>query len=107
MPPSFSSQLPTTKLIKNENETLSYWCIVTAKPAASILWQLNGQNLTETPPYNYSVSVTPDSQSNQSKTLSYLHMNRVTRKQSGNFSCLAYNDAGKESQTTELEVRCE
>ena len=76
------------------------------KPAATILWQLNGQNLTETPPYNYSVTVTPVSQSKLLKTLANLTIDRVTWREYGNVSCLAYNDAGKRSQTTELEVRC-
>jgi len=40
------------------------------------------------------------------KTLSYLTINRVTWREDGNFSCLAYNDAGEKSLSTELEVRC-
>jgi len=106
VPPSFSSQLPTTKQTKTENETVSYSCIAEAKPAATILWQLNGKNRTRTFPYNYSESFAPIPQSKLLKTLSYLTINRVTWRQHGNFSCLAYNDAGKKSQTTELEVRC-
>ena len=104
--PIFSSQLPVNKQTKTENETVSYSCIADAKPAATILWQLDGQNLTETSPYNYSVSVKPASQSKLLKTLANLTIDRVTWREYGNVSCLAYNDAGKRSQTTELEVRC-
>jgi len=106
VPPAFSSQLPTNIQTKTENETVSYSCMAEGKPAATILWQLNGQNLTETPPYNYSVTVTPVSQSKLLKTLANLTIDRVTWREYGNVSCLAYNDAGKRSQTTELEVRC-
>ena len=107
VPPTlYINQLPT-KQTKTENETVSYSCRTEAKPAATILWQLNGENLTETPPYNYSVSFAPILQSKLLKTLSYLTINRVTWRQHGNFSCLVYNDAGEKSQATELEVRCE
>ena len=104
--PTFSSQLPSTKQTKTENETVSYSCITKAKPAATILWQLDKENLTETSPYNFSVSVAPIAQSKLLRTLAYLTINRVTWRQDGNFSCLAYNGAGEKSQTTELEVRC-
>lgn len=107
VPPTFSSQLPTSKTTKTENETVSYSCTVEAKPAATIQWILNGQNLTlGTPPYNISVSVAPIVNSKLLRTLAYLTVNRVTWRQNGSFSCLAFNDAGKKSQTTELEVRC-
>lgn len=104
--PIFSSQLPVNKQTKTENETVSYSCIADAKPAATILWQLDGQNLTETSPYNYSVSVKPILQSKFWQTLSYLTFNKVTWRENGKISCLAYNEAGEESQTTELVVRC-
>ena len=107
VPPTFSSQLPTIKTTKTENDSVSYSCTVEAKPAATIQWILNGQNLTlGTPPYNISVSVAPIPSSKLLKTLAYLTVNRVTWRQNGSFSCLAFNDAGKKSQTTELEVRC-
>ncbi|KAL9964639.1 hypothetical protein ACROYT_G028311 [Oculina patagonica] len=104
VPPTFSSQLPASKT-KTENEIVSYSCTVEAKPAAKIQWILNGQNLTFTPPYNISSSVTPILNSKLLKSLDYLTINRVTWQQHGNFSCLAFNNAGKKSQTTELEVR--
>ena len=106
VPPTFSSQLPTTKTTKTEDEAVSYSCIVEAKPAATIQWILNGQNLTNTPPYNISTSDAPIVNSKLLKTLSYLTVNKVTWRENGNFSCLAFNDAGQKSQTTELEVRC-
>ena len=106
VPPTFSSQLPTTKTTKTENETVSYSCTVEAKPAATIQWILNGQNLTYTAPYNISTFVSPIVNSKLLKTLSYLTVNKVTWRQRGNFSCLAFNVAGKKSQNTELEVRC-
>ncbi|KAJ7392892.1 Immunoglobulin C-2 Type [Desmophyllum pertusum] len=40
VPPSFTTQLPTTKQTKTENETFSYSCTADAKPAAAILWTL-------------------------------------------------------------------
>ena len=106
VPPTFSSQLPTTKQTKTENETVSYSSAVEAKPAATIQWILNGQNLTYTAPYNISSSVALISNSKLLKTLAYLTVNRVSWREHGNFSCLAFNNAGKKSQTTELEVRC-
>ena len=106
VPPTFSSHLPSTKTIKIENENVSYSCTVEAKQAATIEWILNGQNLTNTPPYNISLSVAPIANYKFFKTLAYLGINKVTWRQNGNFSCLAFNDAGKKSQTTELEVRC-
>ena len=102
----FSSQLSITKTTKKENETVSYSCTVEAKPAATIQWILNGQNLTNTPPYNISVSVALIANSKLLKTLAYLTINKVTWRQHGNLSCLAFNDAGKKSQTTELDVLC-
>jgi len=103
--PVFSSQLP--KQTKTENETVSYSCTTEAKPAANVLWKFNGKNLTaETSPYNYSVSVAPISQSKLLRTRSYLTINRVTWRENGIFSCLAYNDAGERSLSAELEVRC-
>ncbi|XP_078379822.1 hemicentin-2-like isoform X2 [Oculina patagonica] len=106
VPPTFSSQLPKTKTQKTENETVSYSCTVEAKPVATIQWILNGQNLTVgTPPYNISSSFTPIEDSKLLKTLAYLTVSRVTWRQNGNFSCLAFNNAGKKSQTTELEVQ--
>ena len=106
VPPTFSSQLPAAKQTKTENETMSYSCAVEAKPAATIQWILNGQNLSYTAPYNISSSVAPISNSKLLKTLAYLTVNRVSWREHGNFSCLAFNNAGKKSQTTELEVRC-
>ncbi|XP_078379844.1 hemicentin-1-like [Oculina patagonica] len=105
VPPTFSSQLPVSKTTKTENETVSYSCTVEAKPAATIQWILNGQNLTYTPPYNISSSVAPILNSKLWKTLGYFIVKKVTWRQHGNFSCLAFNNAGKKSQITELEVR--
>ena len=104
--PVFYSQLPA-KQTKTENETVSYSCITEAKPAATVLWKLDGKNLTaETSPYNFSVSVAPISQSKLLRTLSNLTINRVSWRENGNFSCLAYNGAGERSLSTELEVHC-
>ena len=106
MPPSFQSQLPTNKLTKTENETVNYGCTVQAKPVAQIIWMLNGRNLTNTPPYNISTNFVPVPNSKLSSTLAYLNIDKVTWRQNGTFSCVAFNNAGKRSQTTELEVRC-
>ncbi|KAJ7323713.1 hypothetical protein OS493_031128 [Desmophyllum pertusum] len=105
IPPSFTTQLPTTKQTKTENDTLSYSCTAQAKPAAAILWTLNGQNLTNTPPYNISVSFVPADNSKLFKSLAYLSVDKVTWRQNGTFSCLAVNNAGEKSQTTDLEIR--
>ena len=106
MPPSFQSQLPTNKQTKTENETVNYGCTVQAKPAAHIVWTLNGRNLTNTPPYNISANFVPVPNSKLLSTLAYLNIDKVTWRQNGTFSCVAFNNAGQRSQTTELEVRC-
>ena len=103
--PVFTSPLPP-KQTKTENETVSYSCITQAKPAATVLWKLNGKNLPEASPYNFSVSVAPIPQSKLLRTWSYLTIDRVSWRENGTFSCLAYNDAGEKSLSTELEVRC-
>ncbi|KAJ7323708.1 Hemicentin 2 [Desmophyllum pertusum] len=95
VPPSFTTQLPTTKQTKTENDTLSYSCTAQAKPIAAILWTLNGQNLTNTPPYNISVSFVPVENSKLLKSLAYLSVDKVTWRQNGTFSCLAVNNADR------------
>jgi len=105
VPPTFSSTLPTTKQIRDENQTMSYSCTAEAKPAARILWVLNGQNLAHILPYNIVGSFQMIPNSKLFRTSGYLIMKRLTWRQYGNFSCIAYNDAGRTRQNTELEVR--
>ena len=106
VPPTFPSTLPTPKQIRDENQTMSYSCTAEAKPAARILSVLNGQNLPLIPPYNITASFQIIPNSKLFRTFGYLIMKRLTWRQYGNFSCIAYNDAGRTRQNTELEVRC-
>ena len=98
--------LPTTKQIRNENQTIDYTCTAEAKPYASIRWMLNGQNLTNIPPYNITERIAGPAPSKLLTTFGYLNIKHLTWQQYGNFSCVAINDAGSVKQNTELEVRC-
>ena len=107
VPPSFNpvNTLPTTKQTKDENQTISYSCRAEAKPAAEFQWVLNGQNLTNTPPYNIT-GVVSGPVNKLFTTVGYLTIKQLTWQQYGNFSCIAINAAGNVRQNTELEVRC-
>ena len=97
--------LPTTKLIRNENESVEYTCVAEAKPYAVFVWMLNGKNLTHTPPYNITERIIGPS-SKIFTTFAYLNIKHLTWQQYGNFSCVAINEGGTRTQRTELEVRC-
>ena len=97
--------LPTTKQIRNENQTMDYTCTAEAKPYASIRWMLNGQNLTNIALYNIIERISGPA-SRLFTTFGYLNIKHLTCQQYGNFSCVAINDAGSVKQHTELEVRC-
>ena len=86
---------------------MDYICTAKAKPYASIRWMLNGQNLTNTAPYNITETISGPEASKLFTTLGYLNIKHLTWQQYGNFSCVANNDAGSVKQNTELEVRCE
>ncbi|XP_022808570.1 B-cell receptor CD22-like, partial [Stylophora pistillata] len=106
VPPTFQSQL-VNRQTKTESDTVNYACTVQAKPAAKVVWRLNGKNLTNpTHPYNVTANFVPVPNSKLLRTLSYLTIDKVTWQQNGTFSCVAYNNAGQRSQTTFLEVRC-
>ncbi|XP_073256452.1 uncharacterized protein [Porites lutea] len=81
-----------------------YTCTAEAKPYASIRWMLNGQNLTNTAPYNITETISGP-KAKLFKTFGYLNIKHLTWQQYGNFSCVANNDAGSVKQNTELEVR--
>ena len=98
--------LPRTKQIRDENQTMDYICTAEAKPYASIRWMLNGQNLTNTAPYNITERIAGPA-AKLFTTFGYLNIKHLTWQQYGNFSCVANNDAGSVKQNTELEVRCE
>ena len=98
--------LPTTKQIKNEDQSLDYTCEAEAKPPAKILWMLNGKNLTNNPPYMHITERIAGPSSKIFKTFGYLNIKHLTWQQYGKFSCVAINDAGSAKQNTELEVRC-
>ncbi|PFX11476.1 Hemicentin-2, partial [Stylophora pistillata] len=105
VPPTFQSQL-ANRQATTENDTVNYACTVQAKPAAKVVWKLNGKNLTNpTHPYNITTDFVPVPNSKLLRTLSYLTIDKVTWQQNGTFSCVAYNNAGQRSQTTVLEVR--
>ena len=105
--PRFLAQtLPVTRQIKDEDTSVSYSCVAEAKPVATILWVLNGKNLTNSSPFNISGSFQTIQGSKLWKTFSYLDIPKLTWRQYGNFSCIAHNEAGHVRQNTELEVRC-
>ena len=92
---------------KDENQNVSYSCTAKAKPGAKFQWVLNGQNLTNTAPYNITTDISgPSPSSKLSTTFGYLTIKQLTWQQYGNFSCIAINAAGSVRQNTELEIRC-
>ena len=107
VPPAFPAQtLPIFKQRKIEDESVSYSCTSEAKPAANILWTLNGQSLANIPPYSISSQILPIPRSELMRTIGYLVIDKLTREQTGKFSCIAINDAGRAIQSTELRVPC-
>ncbi|CAH3172596.1 unnamed protein product, partial [Porites lobata] len=98
--------LPTTKQIRNDDQTMEYTCTAEAKPYANIRWMLNGQNLNNIAPYNITERISGPTASKLFITFGYLNIKHLTWQQYGNFSCVAINDAGSVKQNTELEVRC-
>ncbi|XP_068687447.1 uncharacterized protein [Montipora foliosa] len=94
-----------SSLNKTENETYTFSCTAEAKPAATILWMLNNENITRVPPYSINTSVTPIQNSKLKKTLSYLKITRITWRQKGLYSCIAHNSAGQQRQSAVLGVR--
>ena len=108
VPPRFNppQTLPTIKQIRNENQIMDYTCTAEAKPYAKIRWMLDGQILTNNPPYNITERTAGPAASKLFTTFGYLNIKHLTLQQYGNFSCVAINDAGFVKQNTELEVRC-
>ncbi|XP_068687443.1 protein turtle homolog B-like isoform X1 [Montipora foliosa] len=104
IPPRFPAT-SLSSLNKTENETYTFSCTAEAKPAATILWMLNNQNITRVPPYSINTSVIPIQNSKLKKTLSYLTITRITWMQKGLYSCIAYNSAGQQRQSAVLGVR--
>ena len=105
VPPAFHAQtLPRNKQRKKEDESVSYSCTSEAKPAAKIQWTLNGQSLANLPPYAISSQILPMPGSKLLKTIGYLVIDKLSKKQTGKFSCIAINDAGRAIQSTELEL---
>ena len=82
VPPSFNpaDTLPTTRQTKDENQTVSYGCTAQAKPPAKFQWVLNGKNLTDTPPYNITGSISGPS-SKLFTTFGYLTIKQLTWRQ--------------------------
>ena len=107
VPPFFNpaNTLPTAKITKDEDQTVSYSCVACGKPAAEFQWVLNGKNLTDTPPYNITREVFGPSHK-LFTTFGNLYIKQLTWQQYGNFSCVSINAAGNVRQNTELEVRC-
>jgi len=82
-----------------------YSCAAYAKPAADITWMLDGELLTNKPPFAISTTFQPSSQPKIRETLSYLTIENVSWTEDGKYSCLAKNVAGQERQDTELEIQ--
>lgn len=104
IPPRFPAA-SLSSLNKTENETHTFSCTAEAKPAATMRWMLNSENITRVPPYNISTLVEPIPNSKLLKTLSYLTITRITWRQKGLYSCIAYNSAGQQGQSALLRVR--
>ena len=107
VPPSFSASLPTSKQTKKEDARVDYLCEAVGKPAPNITWTFKGKNLTDNPAFDISTSFHSPSPFNKLwTTQSSLTINKLTWRQGGIFYCLAFNAAGKQIQSTELEVAC-
>ncbi|XP_068687448.1 hemicentin-2-like isoform X1 [Montipora foliosa] len=104
IPPRFPAT-SLSSLNKTENETHTFSCTAEAKPAATMRWMLNSENITRVPPYNISTLVKPIPNSKLLKTLSYLTITRITWRQKGLYSCIAHNSAGQQRQSAELRVQ--
>ena len=105
VPPYFPA-ISLSRANKTENDTHTFSCTAEGKPHARILWRLNGKNLTHTPPYNISESFSKVQDSKLYKTLGYLTITSITWKEKGLYSCVAYNPAGRMTQSAELNVKC-
>ncbi|XP_015760642.1 PREDICTED: hemicentin-1-like isoform X2 [Acropora digitifera] len=103
--PSYFPAISLSHANKTENDTHTFSCTALGKPQAQIFWMLNGKNLTHTPPYNISESFSKVQDSKLYKTLGYLTITSITWKEMGLYSCVAYNPAGQETQTAELNVK--
>ena len=107
VPPTVPAQtLPSAKEIRNEGQPISYSCIAEAKSAAEIVWELNGKTLVNLPPYSISAAVIPIPRSKLLRTTAYLISGKVTSRETGNYTCIVINDAGKVTQNIALKVPC-
>ncbi|XP_068687446.1 uncharacterized protein [Montipora foliosa] len=104
IPPRFPAT-SLSSLNKTENETHTFSCTAEAKPAATMRWMLNSENITRVPLYSISTLVQPIQSSKLFETLSYLKITRITWRQKGLYSCIAYNPAGQQRQSVVLQVR--
>jgi len=78
-PPTFPIQtLPTNKQRKREDDSISYSCTSEAKPAAKILWTLNGQSLANIPPYSISSQILPIPGSKLLRTIGHLAIDKLS-----------------------------
>ena len=103
--PTFSRKFPDSKKNTKEGGRVSYLCVAEGKPAPNITWTFKGENLTDEPPFVIQTTVLVSSDKLKT-TQSSLAIEKVTWREGGTFSCLAFNDAGQKIQSTELEVEC-
>ena len=103
--PTFSRKFPDSKKNTREGDRVSYLCVAEGKPAPNITWTFNGKNLTDEPPFVIQTTLLVSSDKLKT-TQSSLAIEKVTWREGGTFSCLAFNDAGQKIQSTELEVEC-
>ncbi|XP_022808572.1 hemicentin-2-like [Stylophora pistillata] len=103
VPPTICGKLPDSKNVKKEDEAVSYLCGAGGKPAPNITWKFKGKYLIDKPPFDISTTVLVSSDKLRT-TQSVLTIEQLTWRESGTFSCLAFNDAGQAIQSTELEV---
>ncbi|XP_067026451.1 uncharacterized protein [Acropora muricata] len=102
VPPYFPA-ISLTRANKTENDTHTFSCIAEGKPQARIFWMLHGKNLTHTPLYNVSFSKVQEAK--LCKTVGYLTITSITWREKGLYSCVAYNPAGRMTQSAELNVK--
>ena len=103
--PTFSRKFPDSKKNTKEGGRVSYLCVAEGTPAPNITWTVNGKNLTDEPPFVIQTTLLVSSDKLKT-TQSSLAIEKVTWREGGTFSCLAFNDAGQKIQSTELEVEC-
>ena len=80
-------------------QSASFSCNVTGEPTPTILWQFNGQQITESSKYTVSTLTSGD------VTRSMLTVSALLTSDSGTYSCYAENDHLNETASAMLTVQ--